>query len=138
MGKHTPETLKAVGCHIVVRDGLRLSFVLRDETTSDELKAIAARIEASYNACAGIPTEQLEAGCLQAMRDAFCGHESPQLWRVEWLAGLLNSYHTGGLDLIAAEAAEDPNAFADLIDELHDLVRLSRDALAPFQKESDQ
>ncbi len=91
------------------------------------------RAEACMVACAGIPTEQL--GDVKALVESVTGHESPQLWRIEWLASLLQSYEEGGLDQLAAERKEDPDAFLTLLIELQELVSLTRAALAPFRKD---
>ncbi len=98
-----------------------------------EAELDAARIVACVNACAGIPTEQL--GDVKALVQSVTGHESPQLWRIEWLASLLQSYEEGGLDQLAAERKEDPEAFLTLLIELQELVSLTRAALAPFRKD---
>lgn len=130
MGKHTPEPwalLETPSGSRIISNGESFSFNGREspqhiavtcknygETTSTTKPyregANAARIVACINACAGIPTKQLEAGCVERLRFAA---------QVTW--NEIEDTEYGEPITVSGEAGGKLKA-----------------ALAPFQKESDQ
>lgn len=77
-----------------------------------EPEADAQRLIACWNACAGIPTEQLEAGCVEKLLSAVDG---------------INSFAWSSMTADCNEARDEAN---------NRLANL-REAAAPFQKDSD-
>jgi len=77
MTKHTPEPWGVANAHnelrAIINETNRSGVVHLGMEKGLEDRANAARIVACVNACAGIPTEQLEAGsvaeAIQALRD---------------------------------------------------------------------
>lgn len=73
--KHTPEPWQAIGSRAdraIISDGRSIARVWGaiqpdDRPPHDQADANAARIVACVNACAGIPTEELEAGCVERL-----------------------------------------------------------------------
>ena len=60
---------------------------------------------------------------------ALTGHESPQLWRIEWLAGLVQTLEEGGVNQLRAEWDEDPSAMSEMLLELRGMITDARAAI---------
>ena len=78
---------------------------------------------------------------LPELVEALQGHENPQLWRIEWLATLLDEIEAGRfgwiVDNYGMSPDEDPSATAEMIANIREFVQLSRAALALVQETAD-
>ena len=61
---------------------------------------------------------------------AATSHENPQLWRIEYLDALLRSFAEGTVE---QDEREDPDAFAEMLQILRELVTDTRAAIARGQ-----
>ena len=116
MGKHTPEPWDYGDCQnvtdangkTVVADGIAFATGV----PSEESKDVSRRIVACVNACAGIPTEQLEAGCVKRLVKALRRELDREARRYDKTPGASKFFRENNAETIAA--------------------------VAPFQKESGQ
>ncbi len=96
-----------------------------DKTDPDEHDArLLAAAYTSYDRAFGpAAVEAAEADLLVKMVEVLKGHESPQLWRLEWLATLIDEIDAGTIE----EAANvDPSAFSEMmanVREMRDQLR---------------
>lgn len=92
--KHTPEPWRQEGLTILCADGhiifrMDVSFYLPEER-----KEAARRIVACVNACAGIPTDQLESGEARYVRNELADIYALEKQRDELLAALEKGGHS--------------------------------------------
>ncbi len=107
-----------------------IDLIYHGDNMARALDAQAAEITALKTQAMGYLNEKVELRKQNAaLREALTDHESPQLWRIEWLAGLVQTLEEGGVDQLRAEWDEDPSAMSEMLLELRGMVTDARAAL---------
>ena len=70
---------------------------------------------------------------VKELETALTGDECPQLWRIEWLAGLMQEIHERNFGWIIEDP--DPDATVTMLIEIEELVTLCRAALSTAKQD---
>ena len=104
-----------------------------DEEAMACLRLMHAASESYDRAFGPAAVEAAEGDLMGQMVEVLRGHESPQLWRLEWLSTLVNEIGAGTLN---QSRDEDPDAYWEMLTEARVLVDRLRTILARIPTET--